>query len=87
MSHTWNNYQSQLVGLFCMQTAVPVGHPGNRITLEPHRFSFCVSNSNRGSVTLVVWLPGIRREPITAYSSGRANPGGVSPTAAHDGWR
>jgi hypothetical protein len=87
MSDTWKNYQSQLVTWCGMQIAVPIGHPGNRITLEPRRFPFCASSSNGGSVMHIVWLPGIRREPIPAYSSGHSNPGGLRPTAANDGWR
>jgi hypothetical protein len=42
---------------------------------------------SRGSAMHIVRLPGIRGGPIPAYSSRRANPGAVRPTAPHAGSR
>jgi hypothetical protein len=66
MTHTWQKYQTQLVALSDRQTAVPIGHPGNRVTLAPYRFSFAPSDGPCAAVTQIIWLPGIRRDAIPA---------------------
>jgi hypothetical protein len=66
MTHTWQTYQTQLVALSGRQTAVPIGHPRNRVTLAPHRFSVAPSDGPCAAVTRTIWLPGIRRDAIPA---------------------
>jgi hypothetical protein len=62
MTHTWQTYQTQLVALSGRQTAVPIGHPGNRVKIAPHRFFFATSDDPCAAVTQIIWLPGIRRD-------------------------
>jgi hypothetical protein len=66
MTHTWQNYQTQLVALSGGKTAVPIGHPGNGVTLAPHRFFFAPSDGPCAAVTQIIWLPGIRRDATPA---------------------
>jgi hypothetical protein len=59
MTQTWQIYQTQLVAQSGLQAPVPIGHPGNRITVAAGQSSREARSLHARSATQIVWLPGI----------------------------
>ena len=86
MTQTWQTYQTQLGTLFGIDPIVPIGHPGNRVTLTPLSRSSASSGHNRKTAPYVVWLPGIRRDPMPPALIREHGNGGRALEGACEGW-